>query len=154
MNGYWRQLLLAAVVAGAAGFAGVWMGARQLAPQLQASSTLPNVVDELRAHGLQGLTAAQVQQLSAIGDQYRATRTRFRHSITASNFELGSSLAEETRLGPKTQAAIDRVKSTVGDMQQAAVEYTLALRAVLTPEQQQVFDDKVVEALMTDPGPR
>jgi Spy/CpxP family protein refolding chaperone len=154
MSDYWRQLLLAAVVAGAAGFAGVWMGARHLAPQLQASSTLPNVVDELRAHGLQGLTTAQARQLSAISDQYRTTRTQFRHSITAANFELGNSLAEETRLGPKTQAAIDRVKSTVGDMQQSAVEYTLALRAVLTPEQQQVFDDKVVEALMTNPDPR
>jgi Spy/CpxP family protein refolding chaperone len=30
--------------------------------------------------------------------------------------------------------------------------YVLDLRQVLTPEQQMVFDDKVVEALMTDPN--
>jgi Spy/CpxP family protein refolding chaperone len=147
---YWRQLLLTIVLAGAAGFLGVWVGARRFAPP-PTSPMLSGVVNELRSRGLQGLTSQQEEKLSAIAERYRATRTNLRHSITAGNFELANSLAEETRLGPKTQAAIDRIKNSVGDMQQAAVVYALDLRAVLTPEQQAVFDDKVVEALMTDP---
>lgn len=151
MTAYWRQLLLAAVVAGAAGFLGVWAGSRFLAPKPQPPAMLPSVVDELRARGLQGLTPTQEARLNAIGAGYRTTRTKFRHSISAANFELANALGEESRLGPKTQAAIDRARNTMGDMQQAAVEYILALRAELTPEQQMAFDDKVVEALMTDP---
>ena len=146
----WRQLLLTVVLAGAAGFFGVWAGARRFAPPAP-TPMLPGVVNELRSRGLQGLTSQQETQLNAIAARYRATRTSLRYSITAGNFELANSLAEETRLGPKTQAAIDRIKNSVGDMQQASVVYVLDLRQVLTPEQQAVFDDKVVEALMTDP---
>jgi Spy/CpxP family protein refolding chaperone len=149
---YWRHLLLTVVLAGAAGFLGVWVGASRLAPPPTQPPMLPNVVNELRSRGLHGLTAGQETQLNAIAARYGETRAKLRRRITAANFELADSLAEETQLGPKTQAAIDRLKNTVGEMQQAAVVYVLDLRQVLTPEQRVVFDDKVVEALMTDPA--
>jgi hypothetical protein len=41
----------------------------------------------------------------------------------------------------------------IGDLQRETVAYVLDLRGVLTEQQQMVFDEKVVAALMTSPGP-
>ena len=152
MTLYWRHLLLTVVLAGAAGFLGVWVGARRLAPPPVVPPMLPSVVSELTSRGMPDISADQAQRRDAIADRYQARRTTLRHSISAANFELANALAEEMMLGPKTQASIDRLKGTVGQLQQAAVEYVLELRAVLTPQQQDVFDAKVVEALMTEPN--
>jgi Spy/CpxP family protein refolding chaperone len=147
---YWRHLLLTIVLAGAAGYGGVWMGAHRLAPAQSLPPMLPSVVSELTSHGLQGLTDQQEQQLDRIAAHFLARRGELRHGITAANFELASALAEETSMGPRTAAAIERLKNTVGELQTATVEYVLELRKVLNAEQQAVFDNKVVEALMTE----
>jgi nickel and cobalt resistance protein CnrR len=149
---YWRHLFLTVVLAGAAGFLGVWVGARRFQLPPSQPLMLPNVANELRSRGLQGLTEAQEAQLKAIAMSYADTRAKLRRRVSAANFELADSLAIETQLGPRTQTSIDRIKTAVGEMQQAAVVYVLDLRQVLTPAQQMVFDDKVVEALMTDPS--
>lgn len=151
MTPYWRHLLLTVVLAGAAGYGGVWIGARQLAPpQPSLSPTLTAVVGELSQRGLQGLSTQQERQINVIATRFFARRGELRHGITAANFELANALAEESSMGPRTQAAVDRLKNTVGDLQTATVQYVLELRKVLTPEQQTVFDTKVVEALMSD----
>jgi hypothetical protein len=151
MTPYWRHLLLTVVLAGAAGYGGVWIGARKLAPPPQsASPMLLAVVNELSQRGLQGLSRQQELQISVIADRFLARRGELRHGITAANFELANALADETSMGPRTQASIERLKSSVGDLQTATVQYVLDLRKVLTPDQQAVFDTKVVEALMSD----
>ena len=150
MTPYRRHLLLTIVLAGAAGYGGVWMGAHRLAPQPTLPPMLPSVVSELTRHGLQGLTKQQEQQLDVIGVRFQARRSELRHGISAANFELANALAEETSMGPRTRASIERLKNTVGDLQTATVEYVLELRKVLNAEQQVVFDTKVVEALMTE----
>jgi Spy/CpxP family protein refolding chaperone len=148
---YWRHLLLTIVLAGAAGYGGVWFGARRLAPPPpSASPMLPAVVSELAERGLKGLTRQQEQQIQAIADRFLARRGELRHGISAANFELANALAEESSMGPRTRAAIERLKDTVGELQTATVQYVLDLRKVLTPDQQTVFDTKVVEALMSD----
>jgi Spy/CpxP family protein refolding chaperone len=148
---YWRHLLLTIVLAGAAGYGGVWVGARHLASPAPSPPMLRSVVSDLASRGLQGITPAQEAKLNAIAGHYSARRAELRHSITAANFELANALGEEMSMGPHTQASIERLKNTVGELQKATVQYVLELRDVLNPEQQSVFDTKVVEALMTDP---
>ncbi len=151
MSPFWRHVLLTVVLAGAAGFFGVWVGAKRLAPPPSSLPMLPGVVNELTSRGLKGLTTEQEIQLTMIAGNYAGRRAQLRHSILAANFELANALGEEMSMGPHTQASIERVKNIVGELQRATVDYVLALRGVLTPEQQTVFDTKVVEALMTDP---
>jgi hypothetical protein len=148
---FWRHLLMTVVLAGVAGFAGVWVGARRLAPPPPSPPMLPSVVSELTSRGMQDISVEQERRLNEIAARYETRRVALRHGIVAANFELANALAEEMTMGPRTQASIDRLKESVGDLQQAAIEYVLALRQVLTAEQQTVFDTKVVEALMTDP---
>ena len=151
MSPFWRHVLLTVLLAGAAGFAGVWVGARRLAPPPPTPAMLPSVVTELTARGLKGLTPEQQLQLTMIAEDYAAQRARLRHSIVAANFDLANALGEEMSMGPQTRASIERVKNIVGDLQSATVDYVLSLRQALSPEQQMVFDNKVVEALMADP---
>ena len=153
MSPFQRQLLITVVMAGVAGFAGVWFAVSRLDPAAERAPPAPLrlAVDELTRRGLVGLTAQQKQSIDVIEQRYAHQRVQLRTRIASANFELANSLAEEMSLGPSVEKSIDDLKSAVGDLQRATVVYVLDLRAVLTPQQQGVFDEKVVAALMTDP---
>jgi hypothetical protein len=146
-----RQLIITVLLAGLAGFIGVWVGVHRLDASLYPpAQPLRAAVDELSRRGLTGLTAQQKAQINAIDQRYAHTRTVLRAHIAAANVELSNALAEEMGFGPAVEKSIDDLKSQVGELQRQTVLYVLSLRDVLTPPQQAIFDEKVVAALMTD----
>jgi Spy/CpxP family protein refolding chaperone len=100
-----------------------------------------------------GLTPAQKDKINDIEVRFTHERTRLRARIANANSELADALADEMSIGPKVDTSIDHLKSLIGDLQRETVAYVLDLRGVLTEQQQMVFDEKVVAALMTSPGP-
>ncbi|HTW75320.1 MAG TPA: periplasmic heavy metal sensor [Steroidobacteraceae bacterium] len=151
MTPFQRQLILTVLLAGIAGFVGVWVGVNRLDASLYPpAQPLRAAVDELSRRGLTGLTSQQKQQINAIDQRYAHTRTVLRARIAAANVELSNALAEEMGFGPAVEKSIDDLKTQVGELQRQTVLYVLSLRAVLTPPQQAIFDEKVVAALMTD----
>lgn len=151
MTAFHRQLLITVLLAGFAGFLGVWVGAERVDASLDPPARpLRAAVDELSRRGLVGLTAQQKAQINAIDQRYARTRTVLRARIAAANVELSDALDEEMSFGPAVEKSIDDLKSVVGELQRQTVLYVLNLRAVLTPPQQVIFDEKVVAALMTD----
>lgn len=151
MTAFQRQLIITVLLAGLAGFIGVWVGVHRLDASLYPpAQPLRAAVDELSHRGLTGLTAQQKAQINAIDQRYAHTRTVLRAHIAAANVELSNALAEEMGFGPAVEKSIDDLKSVVGELQRQTVLYVLSLRAVLTPQQQAIFDEKVVAALMTD----
>lgn len=151
MTPYWRHLLLTIALAGAAGYGGVWVGTRQLGPAGAPPDPLPMVLNNMTRNGLQGLSAQQRASINDIEKRYLTERNQLRLQISGANFDLANALGEEMSFGPKTQASIQRLQTTVGQLQKDTVLYVLALREVLTTEQKSVFDEKVVATLMTDP---
>ena len=153
MTAFQRQLLLTILLAGIAGFLGVWAGLSKF-NRSSPNPPLPlrMAVDELTRRGLQGLTTQQKDQISVIEQRYAHQRTQLRARITTANVELGNALSEEMSFGPAVERSIDDLKSSVGELQKQTVIYVLDLRAVLTPDQQVLFDEKVVTALMMDPA--
>ena len=152
MTAFQRQLLITVLMAGIAGFVGVWVGIDHLQPALNNTpAPLRQTIDELMQRGLVGLTPAQKRQISAIEAGYAHTRTQLRARIAAANVELGNALADEMGFGPQAQKSIEDLEANVGALQKATVLYILALRAALTPTQKEVFDERVVAALMTVP---
>jgi nickel and cobalt resistance protein CnrR len=146
-----RQLIITVLLAGIAGFVGVWAGVKHLDASLYPPARpLRAAVDELSRRGLTGLTSQQRRQINAIDMRYAHTRTVLRAHIAAANVELSNALAEEMGFGPAVEKSIDDLKTQVGELQRQTVLYVLSLRAVLTPPQQAIFDEKVVAALMTD----
>ena len=152
MKAFPRQLVLTVVLAGLAGFGGVWFGARSLpVEQLQPVPPLRMAVDELARRGLNGLTQDQKNKITDIESRFTRQRTRLRARIAGANSDLADALADEMTLGPKVNTSIENLKSEIGELQRETVAYVLDLRSVLTQQQQMVFDEKVVAALMTAP---
>jgi nickel and cobalt resistance protein CnrR len=151
LSAFQRHLLIAVVLAGAAGFLGVWLGARRLDPPDTPPAPLRMAIDELTRRGLVGLTDAQKSQIVQIKARYDARRTALRGQIAGANTELANALAQEMSLGPLAEGSIKDLGAAVGQLQRETVVYILDLRAVLTPQQQVVFDQKVVAALSTVP---
>jgi hypothetical protein len=152
VTAFQRQLIVTVICAGLAGFIGVWFGVHHLDASLYPSAQTPlrAAVDELSRRGLTGLSDKQKQQINAIDQHYAHTRTVLRARIAAANVELSNALAEEMGFGPDVEKSIKDLESVVGELQRQTVLYVLNLRAVLTPPQQAIFDQKVVAALMTD----
>lgn len=151
MNVFQRQLIITVLLAGFAGFIGVWVGVKRVDASLNPPARpLRAAVDELSRNGLSGLTSEQKAQITAIDGRYAHTRALLRGRIASANVELSDALAEDMGFGPAVQKSIEDLKSVVGELQRQTVIYVLSLRAVLTPPQRQVFDEKVVAALMTD----
>jgi hypothetical protein len=152
MGAFQRQLLMTVLLAGLAGFAGVWFGARSFGNESQVRAPLRMAVDELTQRGLVGLSQTQKDQINEIESRYARRRSKLRGRIAWANSELADALAEERSLGPKVETSIEHLKSVVGELQHETVAYVLELRATLTEPQRTVFDEKVVSALMTPPG--
>jgi Heavy-metal resistance len=151
MTVFQRQLLLTVILAGLAGFTGVWFGARGLPSDAPPPAPLRMAVDELARRGLGGLTAEQKNKITDIDSRFSRQRIKLRARIASANSDLADALSAEMTLGPKTEASIENLKSMIGELQRATVVYVLDLRGVLTEPQQTVFDEKVVAALMTAP---
>jgi hypothetical protein len=152
MSVFQRQLLLTVILAGLAGFGGVWFGAHGLQTDSTPPAPLRMAVDELTKRGMVGLTQAQKNQINDIEVRYAHQRTKLRARIANANSELADALADEMTLGPKVEISIEHLKSMIGELQHETVAYVLDLRAVLSEQQQMVFDEKVVAALMTPPS--
>jgi Spy/CpxP family protein refolding chaperone len=147
-----RHLAITVVMAGLAGFLGVWVGISRIdRNSASAPPPLRKAVDELTHRGLQGLTPEQKEKIGAIEERYARQRARLRVRIADADSELSDALSEEMSFGPAVGQSIEDLKASVGELQRQTVVYVLDLRAVLTPAQQELFDQKVVEALMTDP---
>jgi nickel and cobalt resistance protein CnrR len=151
MSIFQRQLVLTVLLAGLAGFAGVWFGARsfETAP---AKAPLRMALDELTKRGLVGLSQSQKDQINEIESRYARKRSKLRGRIAWADSDLADALAEEMSLGPKVETSIEHLKRLVGELQHETVAYVLELRAALTEPQRTIFDEKVVSALMTPPG--
>jgi hypothetical protein len=152
MTLFQRQLFLTMVLAGLAGFTGVWFGVRGFPSSgPQEPPPLRLAVDELDRRGLVGLSDDQKARINDIERRFARQRTTLRARIANANSELADALAQEMFLGPKVETCIEHLKSLIGELQHQTVAYVLELRSVLTEQQQTVFDEKVVAALMTAP---
>ena len=98
------------------------------------------------------MTQSQKARIDDIEIRYSNKRRKLRSRIAAANSQLADALAVEMRLGPKVESSIDDLKGIVGELQHETVAYVLELRSVMSDQQQVVFDEKVVAALMTPPS--
>ena len=71
-------------------------------------------------------------------------------SVAAANAELAAAIREEHGYGPRVTAAIERFHHAMGELQSETIRHVFAMREVLTPEQQAIFDTTVVDALTAE----
>jgi Spy/CpxP family protein refolding chaperone len=149
---FWRNLLITIVLAGLAAFVGARLGARRLQPPEapRAQLLLRDSVYRM-VHQDMRLSADQTLKIDQIEDRYAHRRNALRAQIGSANAELGEALANEMALGTAAQRALDHLQESMGALQKETILYVLEVRAVLTPAQQQVLDQKVFESLTLGP---
>ncbi len=149
---FWRNLVITIVLAGLAAFVGARLGARRLQPQ-EAPRTQLLLRDSVyrMVHQDMTLNADQKRKIDVIEDLYAHRRNALRAQIGAADAELGEALANEMALGTAAQRALEHLQDSMGALQKETILYVLEVRAVLTPAQQQVLDQKVFESLTLGP---
>ena len=155
MNGaFWRNLLITVVLAGAAAYAGTRLGEQHLsakpAEPPRSRLLLRDSVYQM-VHQDIVLTDDQRRRIDDIEARYAHRRNELRTKIGSANAELGEALANEMALGTAASRALEHLQQDMGDLQRATILYTLEVRSVLTPKQQQVLDQKVFESLTAGP---
>jgi hypothetical protein len=146
----WRNLLLTALVALAAGFAGVQIGARFLPDSVQQG---PKPLRQTVFAVIQGFTLNPEQEsfVSQIEDDYLRHSAEIRSRIRTANGKLASAMVRDMGFGKETEEATENIRQGVGELQKETIIYTLSVRSVLQPDQQKIFDEKITHALTYEP---
>jgi Spy/CpxP family protein refolding chaperone len=151
-SAFWRNLAITIVLAGLAAFTGARLGANHLQPaETPRSHLLLRESVYQMVHQDLTLTPDQKRKIDVIEDRYAHRRNSLRAQIGSANAELGEALANEMALGTAAQRALDHLQESMGSLQKETILYVLEVRAVLTPPQQQVLDQKVFESLTLGP---
>ncbi len=141
----WRvflaMLAITVVAAGFAGWAGIYFGMQRADATVDLDTSL---------HRDLNLTTVQDQQLRALEARFALDRTELQSEMRKANAELARSIVTTHTYGSDTQHAIERFHRAMGALQEDTVRHILAMRAVLTPQQQRTFDRTIAKALGTD----
>jgi Spy/CpxP family protein refolding chaperone len=149
---FWRNLLFTVLLAGLAAFVGARLGASHLQPaeSPRAHLLLRETVFQM-VHQDMKLTPAQSRKVDEIEARYAHQRNTLRAQIGSADAELGEALANEMALGTAAQRALEHLQGSMCQLQRETILYVLEVRNVLTPQQQQVLDQKVFESLTIGP---
>ena len=142
----WRSTLVTAILAAVVGAACAW-GVLTWTGREASASSLHQVV-----HDQMDLTLAQERRLDEIETRFAAERARLEAEVRTANRELSDAIAQSRGDTPQVQAAVDHFHSAMGELQKATIAHVFEMRAVLTPEQAEVFDRAVVDTLQSDAG--
>ena len=154
MTPFWRNLLITIVVAAASGFAGARLGAIRSQAPLQANppsaqTTLRQTVDAMLTRDF-NLSGEQKAKIAAIDEAYTRQNNRIWSMLKMINAELAGALSDDMTMNAMTQVYIRRIEENVGLMQTSTINYIIDIRNVLTPQQRDLYDERIIRALMRD----
>ena len=94
------------------------------------------------------LSAQQKRRVELIEHNYTLDYNLALADLHASNSELAAALANDMSLNDDAKAAIKEIEVNVGQMQTSTVNYIVDIRNVLTPDQQKIFDGRIIADIM------
>lgn len=140
-----RSMALTLVLSVLVAILGVWGGAQYVMHRMQRPTPLHELV-----HEKLGLTADQERRIAGMERDHEARRQALEAEMRAANAQLAQAFQQTHAYTPQVQAAIDRFHRAMGELQKETIVHTLAMRAVLTPDQTARFDETVVRSLTED----
>lgn len=139
-----KSTLITAVLAAAVGAAAAWG-----AMTIQAGQDRPADLHQI-VHDRLELTPEQDRRLDEIEAAFAERRAPLEAEVREANAELSAAIAASRGDTPEVQAAVGHFHTAMGDLQMATIRHVFEMRAVLTPEQAEVFDRAVAETLRAD----
>ena len=124
-----------------AGFGGAYLHGRMMSPPMPLS-----LHDQI--HQTLDLSGEQDRQLHRIETAFKVKKDALENDMRLANRELADAMAADKMYTPKVQLAIDHFHHAMGSLQKASVEHVFAMRSILTPAQQAMFDRHVRSALL------
>ena len=140
-----RAIILTVILAFLAGLSGAFVGMKLLAPRETPDNALHAML-----HSKLNLSAAQEKNIAAEERRFALIRGQLEADAHSANVELARAIQTSKRDGPEVQMAIEHVHRTLGNYQKQTVSHIFRMRAVLTPEQAEIFDRSVAQALMQE----
>lgn len=104
-------------------------------------------------HDRLDLTAAQQAEIDRLEAEFSNTRKALDAQLRASNADLAQAIETEHQIGPKVTGAVDHSHMAMGELQKATLAHVFAMRAVLTPSQQTIFDREISRVLTAPERP-
>jgi hypothetical protein len=135
-------LVLVVLVAGAAAFAGAWIG-RTVTRPAEAPET---ALHRLLYHEL-NLNDDQRRRLAILNGGYADRKRQLEAAMRADNAAIATAMAREHGYGPAVEAAVDQSHHDMGTLQKATLEHVFAMRGLLDPGQAARYDQAVAKAL-------
>ena len=146
MSSQWRtfviMLLVTVIAAGAAG----WAGARYGLGQSEQAD-----LDAVLHHDL-GLTGDQNRRLKILEADFARDRAASQAEMQAANRDLARAITRNHVYDRNASLAIDRLHVAMRALQEKTVQHVLAMRALLTPHQAEIFD-RTIERALGAPAP-
>jgi Spy/CpxP family protein refolding chaperone len=139
-----RGIVVTTLLALGAGFGGVWLGMKALAPA--PARSMHDVV-----HHRLDLSGDQLARIETLESAFAAREHALELEMRSANAELAAAIREEHENGPRVAAAVERFHDAMGRLQTETIAHMFAMREVLNDEQKAIFDDTVVEALTAEP---
>lgn len=115
--------------------------ARSVMPQHHGSELHQLMHDRL------DLTAQQQAEIDRLEAEFAGKRKALDAQLRASNADLARAIEAEHKIGPKVTGAVDTSHMAMGELQKATLAHVFAMRSVLTPAQQVIFDREIARAL-------
>jgi hypothetical protein len=136
-------VLVTAAAAFVAGALGAVLGATamSLRPEREAQSLHAMVHESLT------LSAEQDRALHEIEASFAVTRTELEARLADANRELAVAIRAHPAYAPEVGEAVERIHAVMGELQQATIRHVYDMRAILTEEQAEVFDDRIARVL-------
>lgn len=143
MNPARRAIILTVILAFLAGVGGAFVGTKLLAPTETPDNALHAML-----HRKLNLSKTQDQNIAEEEKRFSLIRSQLEADAHRANVELAKAIQTSKRDGPEVQMAIEHVHMTLGKYQKETVSHIFRMRAVMTPEQAEIFDRSVAQALM------
>ncbi|MDR7101600.1 periplasmic heavy metal sensor [Croceicoccus sp. BE223] len=137
------RYLVVAVIAVVAALGAMWL-ARELPLQPQADGGRLHAI----MHEELDLDPAQEKRIDALEASFAQKRKALEGELELANRDLAEAVAKEHQYGPAVDRAVDRSHMAMGELQKATLSHVFAMRAVLRPDQAEIFDKAVAEALL------
>ena len=148
MGPVWRTAIVTALIACAAGALGVFAGFTYFAcGGSRAHASLHAVV-----HQHLNLDQAQDSRLREIEVRFATRRTLLEGEMRAATRDIAAAVSADESYTPRVQHGIDRFHNATAELQRETIMHVFKMRAVLTPQQQAVFDDAVHRELLRAAG--
>lgn len=126
--------------------AGVWIGMGIGKGHVHEAVDVHNTL-----HHQLGLSPEQEKKIAAIEAKFALDRKDLDVQMRGANVELAQALEAERGYGEGAKKAISHFHEAMAKLQELTVTHILEMRAILNPEQAEIFDKTVRQALSADP---